>query len=414
MTMTQERMNTVGNDETFSDDIRALRKERARIKNWRDDIVIFPNGDNWFVFDDDANRIFEVLGWQTSEKLMDEGAISWMSLSDEGREALLLTDLNPISLWKHAEINVAGWSSEEDFKADRLSLAQQTLDYLLYRNDNANAIVNLGKFPIYSKDGDIDTTENVCFVNFAGRGCVNLFTESGKTINLVYGQEWNMIGNGDYIISTGNMLNAQREDVLHTLVHYDSVEMQRQLKTEDIMEEYNTFLSKYRYDHVLMEQQDFYEALGDDAVSMANKYHLLLWDRDAGSGQSVPMVMLSMDQVDRVLSESDDVLIEESRIMESRDELALKPSPLNEGLHETLHFNESGIKKTRSGDFMVWARLNGVDLPDKEISPEMGIRYLRLTGGAEKEVVLRAALQQSYGAEISQIASRSQSAMVKM
>ena len=99
--MTQERMNTVDYDETFSDDIRALRKERARIKNWRDDIVIFPNGDNWFVFDDDANRIFEVLGWQTSEKLMDEGAISWMSLSDEGREALLLTDLNPISLWKH-------------------------------------------------------------------------------------------------------------------------------------------------------------------------------------------------------------------------------------------------------------------------------------------------------------------------
>ena len=92
---------------------------------------------------------------------MDEGAISWMSLSDEGREALLLTDLNPISLWKHAEINVAGWSSEEDYKADRLSLAQQTLDYLLQFNRNVHAIVNLGKFPIYSKDGDIDTTENM-------------------------------------------------------------------------------------------------------------------------------------------------------------------------------------------------------------------------------------------------------------
>jgi hypothetical protein len=293
-------------------------------------------------------------------------------------------------------------------------LAQQTLYYLLYRNDNANAIVNLGKFPIYSKDGDIDTTENVCFVNFAGRGCVNLFTESGKTINLVYGQEWNMIGNGDYIISTGNMLNAQREDVLHTLVHYDSVEMQRQLKTDDIMEEYNSILSKYRYDHVLMEQQDFYEALGDDAVSMASKYHLKLWDRDAGNGLVVPMVMLNINQVDKVLSEADDVLIEESRIMESRDELALKPSPLNEGLNETLHFNESGIKKTRNGDYMVWARLNEVDLPDKEISPEMGIRYLRLTGGAEKEVLLRSALQQSYGTEIGQLASRSQSAMVKI
>ena len=412
--MTQERMNTVAYDETFSDDIRALRRERDRGKGLRDDIAAFQNGDSWFVFDDDANRLFEVMGWQTSEKLMDEGAISWMNLSEEGKMALLNTDLNVISFRKHAGINITGWSSEEDYKADRLSLAQQTLDYLLYRNDNANAIVNLGKFPIYSKDGDIDITENVCFVNFAGRGCVNLFTESGKTINLVYGQEWNMIGNGDYIISTGNMLNAQRENVLHTLVHYDSVEMQRQLKTDDIMEEYNSFLSKYRYDHVLTEQQDFYEALGDDAVSMASKYHLKLWDRDAGNGLVVPMVMLNINQVDKVLSEADDVLIEESRIMESRDELALKPSPLNEGLNETLHFNESGIKKTRNGDYMVWARLNGVDLPDKEISPEMGIRYLRLTGGAEKEVLLRSALQQSYGTEIGQLASRSQSAMVKI
>jgi hypothetical protein len=55
-----------------------------------------------------------------------------------------------------------------------------------------------------------------------------------------------------------------------------------------------------------------------------------------------------------------------------------------------------------------------VDLPEKEISLEMGIRYLRLTGGAEKEVLLRSALQKSYGTEISQLASRSQSAMVKI
>ncbi len=412
--MTQERMNTVDYNETFSDDIRALRKEREKIRGLRDDIVTFQNGDSWFVFDDDANKLFEVMGWQTSEKQMDEGAISWMSLSDEGKSALLITDLNVISVREHAGINVAGWSSEEDYKADRLSLAQQTLDYLLLFNDNDHAIVNLGKFPIYSKDGDIDTIENVCFVNFASHECVNLFTESGKTINLVYGQEWNMMGGGDYIISTGNMLNAQLEDVKHTLIHYNSVEMQRQLKTDDIMEEYNSFLSKYRYDHVLTEQQDFYGALGDDAVSMASKYHLKLWDRDAGNGLVVPMVILNISQVDKVLSEADDVLIEESRIMESRDELALKPSPLNEGLNETLHFNESGIKKTRNGDYMVWARLNGVDLPDKEISPEMGIRYLRLTGGAEKEVLLRSALQHSYGTEIGQLASHSQSAMVKI
>ena len=412
--MRQEGMSTVGYDETFSDDIRALRQFREKqMKGDSETIAIFQQDDNWFAFDDDADRLFERMGWQTSAKLMDEGAISWMDVNESGIMALKLNSIEVMKLNPKFGVNIAGWSSEEDYKADRLSLAQQTIDYVRYSNENKDAIVNLGKYPVHSVEDGIDTINNINFVKFSGHD-VNLFTESGSQVNLVTGQMWNVAMAEDYIISTGNMMDAQREDVLHTLKHYDSVEMQRLLKTEDIMEEYNTFLSKYRYDHVLMEQQDFYEALGDDAVSMANKYHLLLWDRDAGNGQSVPMVMLSMDQVDRVLSESDDVLIEESRIMESRDELALKPSPLNEGLHETLHFNESGIKKTRSGDFMVWARLNGVDLPDKEISPEMGIRYLRLTGGAEKEVVLRAALQQSYGAEISQIASRSQSATVKI
>ena len=412
--MKQEGMSTVGYDETFSDDIRALRQFREKhMKDGNGTIAIFQQGDNWFAFGDDADRLFERMGWQTSAKLMDEGAISWMDVNESGIMALKLNSIEINTLDPKFGINIAGWSSEEDYKADRLSLAQQTIDYLRYSNENMDAIVNLGKYPVHSVEDGIDTINNINFVKFSGHD-VNLFTESGRKVNLVTGEMWNVAMAEDYIISTGNMMDAQREDVLHTLKHYDSVEMQRLLKTEDIMEEYNTFLSKYRYDHVLTEQQDFYEALGDDAVSMASKYHLKLWDRDAGNGLVVPMVMLNINQVDKVLSEADDVLIEESRIMESRDELALKPSPLNEGLNETLHFNESGIKKTRNGDYMVWARLNGVDLPDKEISPEMGIRYLRLTGGAEKEVLLRSALQQSYGTEIGQLASRSQSAMVKI
>ena len=412
--MKQEGMSTVGYDETFSDDIRALRLFRGKqMKDGNEAIAIFQQDDNWFAFGDDADRLFERMGWQTSAKLMDEGAISWMDVNESGIMALKFNGIEVMTLDPKFGVNIAGWSSEEDYKADCLSLAQQTIDYLRYSNENKDAIVNLGKYPVHSVEDGIDTINNINFVKFSGYD-VNLFTESGRKVNLVTGEMWNVAMAEDYIISTGNMMDAQREDVLHTLKHYDSVEMQRLLKTEDIMEEYNTFLSKYRYDHVLMEQQDFYEALGDDAVSMASKYHLKLWDRDAGNGLVVPMVMLNINQVDKVLSEADDVLIEESRIMESRDELALKPSPLNEGLSETLHFNESGIKKTRNGDYMVWARLNGVALPDKEISPEMGIRYLRLTGGAEKEVLLRSALHQSYGTEIGQLASRSQSAMVKI
>lgn len=147
---------------------------------------------------------------------------------------------------------------------------------------------------------------------------------------------------------------------------------------------------------------------------MAKKYQLPLWDRDAGNGQMVPVVMLNMEQIDRVLSMADDVLIEESNIKESKDELVLKPSPLNEGLHSQLQFNESGIKKTRNGNFVVWARMSGVDLPEKEISPDMGVRYSRLSGGAEKETVLRTVLQQNYGSVLSELSERSQTNTVRM
>ena len=172
--MRQEEMSTVGYDETFSDDIRALRQFREKqVKGDSEAIAIFQQDDNWFAFDDDADRLNPKFG-----------------------------------------INIAGWSSEEDYKADRLSLAQQTIDYVRYSNENKDAIVNLGKYPVHSVEDGIDTINNINFVKFSGHD-VNLFTESGSQVNLVTGQMWNVAMAEDYIISTGNMMDAQREDVLH-------------------------------------------------------------------------------------------------------------------------------------------------------------------------------------------------------
>lgn len=287
-------------DETFSDDMRALREYRElRMKRQGEGIAVVQQGEGWFAFGDDADRLFERIGWQTSAKLMDEGAVSWMDISESGMMALKLSGIGVTELRPRFGVSIAGWSSEEDYRDDRLSLAQQTMDYLRFSNGNAEAIVNLGKYPVKTVEDGIDTIENIGFVRFAGQD-VSVVTESGRQVNLVTGPIWNVAMAADYIISTGNMMNAQREDVLHTLKHYDQVELQRLLRTEDVMEEYSAVTGKYRYDHVLMEQKDFYEALGDDAVAMAGKYRLQLWDRDAGSGQAVPMVMLSMSQVDSI------------------------------------------------------------------------------------------------------------------
>ena len=56
--MRQEEMSTVGYDETFSDDIRALRQFREKqVKGDSEAIAIFQQDDNWFAFDDDADRL---------------------------------------------------------------------------------------------------------------------------------------------------------------------------------------------------------------------------------------------------------------------------------------------------------------------------------------------------------------------
>lgn len=413
-----EEMNNktteIDNYETFSDDIRSLRQQRmGAMKGKEDVIVLFEHDDSWFAFEDDADRIFEKIGWQTSAKLMDEGAISWMNIGYAGRSELDASGIKIVYLKPNIGINIVPYSSEQDYTDDRLSRAQQVIDYLRHHNPNEDAILNVGMFPVHLNGENIDSYTSVCFVRFTGQD-VSLFTENGHDILLVNGPHWNIYGRRDFIIGTGDLLDFRQEDVMQMLNKYNADEMQRQLRTEDVVEEYSRITAQYRYDHVVMEQDGFYEAFSDDAVSIAKKYQLPLWDRNAGNGQVVPTVLLNMDQIDRVLSVADDVLIEESNIMESRDELVLKPSPLNEGLHSVLNFNESGIKKTRSGDFVVWARMNGVDLPDKEISRDMGIRYARLTNGSEKEMVLRTVLQQSYGSVLEELAGRNQTNTMRM
>ena len=412
--MKQEIEKSVDIDETFSDDIRGLRLQREKeLRDNSEAIALFEHGDWWFAFEQDADAIYEKTGWQTSAKLMDEGAISWMTVDYNGLAALYDMGVKVQLLKPQTEVEIVDWSSWEDYKANRLALAQQAIDYLRLDNRNKEAVVNVGTFPVYSKEDDIQTLVQVNFICFEHQD-VSLITDNGQSINLVNGQSWNVAKGMDFIIGAGNILDARQAEVADELKRYGSIEMQQQLKTQDLLEEYSRVASQYRYDHVVMEQDGFYETFADDAVSMANKYQLPLWDRDAGNGQVVPMVMLNMEQIDRVLSLADDVLIEESNIKESRDELVVKPSPLNEGLHSQLQFNESGIKKTRNGNFVVWARMSGVDLPEKEISSDMGVRFSRLSGGAEKEAVLRTVLQQNYGPVLSELSERSQTNTVRM
>lgn len=408
------RLADNGFHDTLGKDIPVLERQRKELLGDKDDaIVLFRQGNGSFAYGEDADRLFELMGWQTSEAQAGKKMVSWMAVSDEGLQALSEAGHpfhNPqanVSVIRVEDV------SKEAVDNEMLSLAQQSIDAIRLANKHQEAIVSPGVFPVMLYHEGICDVESAVFLQLQEKNA-SLVMSNGRTEWLVKDGAWNTSGDGrEYLLAAGERLHEVHNEALMQIGNYDSTRMQRQMLTDDILDEYAQLKKGHNGEPLIVKQDGFGEVYGDDAVTMASKYHLKLWDREVGNGQVVPMLMLTDNQMDMVLSVADDVQVAESRIKEQREQLALKPSLLNEGLQETLHFNESGIKKTRNGDFMVWGRLNGVELPDKAISPEMGIRYSRLSGGAEKEAVLRTALQQSYGAELSQLEIRSQSAGVR-
>jgi hypothetical protein len=314
------------------------------------------------------------------------------------------------------EIHLDDYDSDEEYKDDQLLQAQQVIDSIRGMNPERDAVISLGQYQVLSEENGIDTSVSIDFIRLAYDD-VSVINDSGREQRLVDGLVWYADShNRDYITATGEMLQNNEKTVEHLLHHYDDVTLGRQLRTDSVKDEYDALKNESLDRLLLVKQWNFYEAMGDDAIRIASQTNYPLWDRDAGNGKMVPVVMLRSLQVDRVEAElgEENVRLKESNIKETLNYMALRPSPLNDGLHSELHFNECGIKKTRSGEYQVWARMNGVDLPDKAIPTDIGLRYSRLTPGAEKEVTLRTALQQSYGSTLLQMAQKSQSASVKI
>ena len=61
-----------------------------------------------------------------------------------------------------------------------------------------------------------------------------------------------------------------------------------------------------------------------------------------------------------------------------------------------LRFGSKGIEETDSSNLKKWAKLDGQDLPEKVISPYLGVQYSRLSDGPEKDAKLKLILQQCY------------------
>ena len=166
--------------------------------------------------------------------------------------------------------------------------------------------------------------------------------------------------------------------------------------TDDILDEYAHLKKNHPNEILIVRQEGFAEAFGDDAVRIAQAVKAHLWQRETNYCRTVSMVMLTPFQIDRAEATIENIHIADSELKEKQENLALKSSPLNEVLHSKQMFDDGGVMKKRSGEYVVWAKLDGQDLPEKVISPYLGVQYSRLSDGPEKDAKLKLILQQCY------------------
>ena len=156
-------------------------------------IVIFPcgkpNAKRWAAIGQDADRLFEVFGWQTGHVEATTGPVSWMFINGYGLDVLRQSGYS-VRTRDFGEFDILSTAFEEDSVAS----LQQFIDYLRMMGELADEQVRfLRKIRpvIYPYPGYFELTR--ARLDF-GRNTVVAKFDNGREVTLAEGKNWNLNG----------------------------------------------------------------------------------------------------------------------------------------------------------------------------------------------------------------------------
>lgn len=154
-------------------------------------IVIFPcgkpNAKRWAAIGQDADRLFEVFGWQTGHVEATTGPVSWMFINGYGLDVLRQSGYS-IQFRDFGEFDILSTAFEEDSVAS----LQQFIDYLRMMGELADEQVRfLRKIRpvIYLHPGYFELIQ--ARLDFDRNNVVAKFY-SGKEVTLAEGKNWRL------------------------------------------------------------------------------------------------------------------------------------------------------------------------------------------------------------------------------
>ena len=383
-----------GYENYFNKDILKLASDAAKVKEDHPDdiIILYDLIDNLLAIGEDADKLFERFGWQTATAEVGGTRMSVMPISED---VLRIGGLFDFRL-SETMVDMINIHVTDPLEAE-LSLAQQTIDAFRRGLPDGNLVFPVKDIKYNAVRSGIEHAYHYPFVEKSG-DTLSLFRSDAVRESVVMGQSWNVS------LDRIPMLTSLAE-CFHILMH----DMERRerligmgaLTNNDIRsllsyEDYQLHKKRNPQKRVLMDQGSFFEAYQADAVSLAREFHHSLWSRDCGIHGEVPMLVLSPMKVGYVLDLCDDVVVVKPRIHDRMGKMYLRPSHLNDCLQMEEVFQDPGIFVKKDGHYAVRASLDGSQLPMREISKEMGDRYMNMSDGLAKKVYLNGILHTAY------------------
>ena len=228
-----------GFHDTLTEDIPILERQRQQlVGDLHDAVVIFRQGNGYFAYGQDADRLFELVGWQTSGAKVGDEWVSWMPVSDMGIQALAEAGIPFYNPQPNVSVIRVEDVPQQVIDDESLSLAQQSVDYFRQLNTKPDAIVSLGVFPVMiQRDAYVDVL-SAQFIHFHDKN-VELVMANGEKNKMVDNNTWIVWDDDkDYMLTVGEQLAKARNEAEMQIRCYDSTRMQRQMLTDDILDEY--------------------------------------------------------------------------------------------------------------------------------------------------------------------------------
>lgn len=180
--------------------------KKAVAESIYDHIVIFRCGDQWAAIGDDADRIFELFGWQTGYVNDDDDFISWMFISKYGKEVLENSEYD-VKVIYVGDIDVVSVA----FTEDMIAAVQQYVDYIRFVTDKANKVLKVFEDEtgfIMDNAAYIEQDALDSFIVSKERIVASL--KDGRKVTVTEGKDWRLDGVGvPFMLQLRNTLEKE-------------------------------------------------------------------------------------------------------------------------------------------------------------------------------------------------------------